>query len=117
MTSRSKRKGTRIENEIVQRHKALGMQAERVPLSGAAGGSYTGDVVITMKRALHGHETSAVPYKNMNLRGEVKARKQGAGFTTLERWLGTNDLLFLKRDRQDPMVVMNWDTYAALIRR
>ena len=115
MTSPSKRKGTRVENEIVQRHKDLGLHAERVPLSGAAGGSYTGDVVITVENELM---TNFGP-KTIKalLRAEVKARKQGAGFTTLERWLGTNDLLFLKRDRQDPMVVMNWDTYRKLIER
>lgn len=104
MTSPSKRKGTRVENEIVQRHKDIGIDAERVPLSGAAGGSYTGDVVIG-------------PTASPPLRAEVKARKAGAGFTTLERWLGTNDLLFLKRDRQTPMVVMTWDTYETLIKR
>jgi hypothetical protein len=29
----------------------------------------------------------------------------GAGFMVMERWLGDNDLVFLRRDRADPMVV------------
>jgi hypothetical protein len=33
---------------------------------------------------------------------EVKARKSGEGFMTLERWLGDADALFLRRDRAEP---------------
>ncbi len=94
----SRLKGSRIEREIVQKHKDIGIFAERVPLSGAAGGSYSGDVVID-----HG------------LRAEVKARSGGSGFQTLERWMGDNDLLFLRRDRSEPMVAMPWTTYQKLI--
>ena len=49
-------------------------------------------------------------------RAEVKARKSGEGFATLEKWLGAADLLFLRRDRQPPMVVMPWSVYARLMR-
>jgi Holliday junction resolvase len=94
----SRIKGSRIEREIVQKHKDIGIFAERVPLSGAAGGSYSGDVVI-----------------DRDLRAEVKARSGGAGFQTLERWMGDNDLLFLRRDRAEPMVAMPWATYEKLI--
>ena len=94
----SRVKGSRIEREIVQKHKDVGVIAERVPLSGAAGGSYSGDVVI-----------------NNDLRAEVKARSGGAGFQVLERWMGDNDLLFLRKDRSEPMVAMPWSTYEKLI--
>ena len=94
----SRVKGSRIEREIVQKHKDVGVIAERVPLSGAAGGSYSGDVVI-----------------NNDLRAEVKARSGGSGFQVLERWLGDNDLLFLRKDRSEPMVAMSWPTYEKLI--
>ncbi len=36
---------------------------------------------------------------------ECKARKNGAGFTTLEGWLGEYDALFLKRNNATPLVV------------
>jgi Holliday junction resolvase len=94
----SRIKGSRIEREIVQKHKDAGVFAERVPLSGAAGGSYSGDVVI-----------------DHDLRAEVKARSGGSGFQTLERWMGDNDLLFLRKDRAEPMVAMPWSTYEKLI--
>jgi len=77
----------------------MGVPAQRVPLSGAAGGRFTGDVWIGDWRA------------------EVKARANGNGFKTLEKWLGENDLLFLRRDRQKPMVVLTWETYAGLIKK
>jgi len=95
--NRSRDKGNRIEREIVNRHLDAGIYAERVPLSGAAGGSFSGDLRIG------------------ELRGEVKARRSGEGFKTLERWLGDNDLLFLRRDRSEPLVVMNWATYQCLM--
>ena len=100
----SRDKGARVEREIVDRHKAMGVHAARVPLSGAAGGRFSGDVDI------HAFGADDAP-----LVGEVKARKDGAGFATLERWLGENDLIFLRRDRTDPMVVLPWSTWARML--
>jgi hypothetical protein len=46
---------------------------------------------------------------------EVKARKDGQGFAQLERWLDTYDLLFLRRNHADPLVVMPWRVWAAML--
>jgi hypothetical protein len=56
----------------------MGVHAERVPLSGAT--HYQGG----------GHDVDIYPYglDAGALVGEVKARKDGAGFVTLKRWLG-----------------------------
>ena len=35
----------------------------------------------------------------------MKARGNGSGFTLLEKWLGDYQVLFLRRDRADPLVV------------
>ncbi len=96
----SRRKGDRIEREIVTLHRELGIPAERVPLSGAAGGSFNGDVVIHLEPPL---------------RAEVKARGDGAGFVTLERWLGQRDALFLRRNHAEPLVVVPWSTWRRLL--
>lgn len=96
----AKRKGDRIEREIVALHRDLGWSAERVPLSGAVGGSFAGDLKIA------GIGTA-----------EVKARAGGEGFVTLERWLGNNDALFLRRDYATPLVVLPWRAYASLLNR
>lgn len=44
MGAASRRKGGRIERELVRLHAETGVHAERVPLSGAAGGSFGGDI-------------------------------------------------------------------------
>ena len=89
---RSRSKGARRERELVQLLVAAGIDAKRVPLSGAVEG-FKGDILLG------------------ELRAEVKARASGEGFKTLERWLAGNDLLFLKRDRAEPLVVMPWTRF------
>ena len=48
---------------------------------------------------------------------EVKSRKDGAGFALIERWLGENDVLFLRRARAAPVVVVPWATWVRLMQR
>jgi len=98
MGMRSRRKGARVEREVVALLREAGIPAERVPLSGAAGGSFTGDVVIADR-----------------WRAEVKARKSGDGFKTLAGWLGSNDLLVLKQNHADPIVVFPWRLAVVLL--
>ncbi len=96
----SRNKGARIEREIVALHRELGITAEKVPLSGACGGSFGGDVIIPGIGTV-----------------EVKSRASGKGWKVIEGWLGDNAALFLRRDRQAPLVVMPWNTYAKLVAR
>jgi Holliday junction resolvase len=84
----SQRKGGRIERELVQLHKDIGVHAERYPLSGAT----------HFRGAGHDIDIYARGKGEAPFVAEVKARKNGAGFTTLESWLGEYDLLFLKRN-------------------
>lgn len=103
MSKASRDKGARREREIVHAHLELGVTARRVPLSGASEG-FPGDVLI----CLAGRQQPLV--------AECKARANGEGFATLERWLGRNDLMFLIRDRAEPMVVLSWATWAGLVK-
>jgi hypothetical protein len=98
-------KGSRIEREIVELHRSNGVPAERVPLSGAA--HYQGD----------GNDVDIYPWgkEEEPLLAEVKARKSGAGFTLLEKWLADFDVLFLRRDRKPPLVVIPWETWLELM--
>ena len=86
-----------MENELVHAHREIGVEARRVPLSGAAVG-YKGDIKVILR--------------DREITGEVKARATGSGFVTLERWLGDNDALFLRRDRAPAMVLLPWETWA-----
>jgi hypothetical protein len=106
--SRSQRdKGARIERDIVDRHKAINVHAERYPLSG--GSRFRGS----------GHDVDLYPFGRdaAPLVAEVKARKNGSGFTLLEKWLGGYGALFLRRNRADPLVVLPWSTWVTLLEK
>ena len=51
------------------------------------------------------------------MNGALKARKNGAGFTTLEKWLGEYDVLALRRNNCEPLILLPWRTWAALLSR
>jgi Holliday junction resolvase len=85
-----RRKGNRLERALVRVLQAHGFAAERVPLSGAVGGLFGGDVVI--------------PTMGRDLCVEVKAR--GDGFRELYSWLAERDVLIVKANRQEPLVVL-----------
>lgn len=104
MSSKSKIKGRNFENAIRDKHLAVGVPCERVPGSGLFGGKLTGDICIPS-------------IDNVEFRGECKKRANGQGFAVLEKWMGDDDIMFLARDRQDPMVVLSWDTYIKLMRK
>ena len=102
-----RRKGVRIEREIIDRHKALGIFAERYPLSGASrfrGSGHDVDIYLFGR-----DEAPAV--------AEVKARRNGSGFATLERWLAEYDALFLRRNNADPLVLLPWRIWTRIIER
>jgi Holliday junction resolvase len=103
--ARHRQKGDRAEREIVDLHKGVGIHAERYPLSGAS--RFRGS----------GHDVDIYPFgrEAAPFVAEVKARKDGQGFAQLERWLDTYDLLFLRRNNADPLVVMPWRVWAAML--
>jgi hypothetical protein len=86
--ARHRRKGDRVERELIQRHKEIGVHAERHPLSGAT--RFRGS----------GHDIDLYPFgrDEAPFVAESKARKSGNGFVQLERWLGEYDPLFLRRN-------------------
>lgn len=105
--AKHRRKGDRIEREVVERHRAINVHAERYPLSGAS--RFRGS----------GHDIDIYVFgrDEAPLVAEVKGRASGAGFVTLEKWLGEYDALFLRRDNADPIVVTPWRVWARLIER
>ena len=80
-----RRKGVEAEREFA---KLIG--GERVPLSGAAGGRYAGDVI------------------GLGMRWECKRRKDG--FKQLYDWLEGKDALAVRADRKPWLVVMPLET-------
>jgi Holliday junction resolvase len=105
--ARHRRKGDRIEREIVEAHRAVDVHAERYPLSGAS----------RFRGSGHDIDIYAFGCDEAPLVAECKARKNGAGFTTLEKWLGEYDALFLRRNNADPLVLLPWRIWARLLGR
>jgi Holliday junction resolvase len=103
----SQRKGGRVEREIVALHKDIGVHAERYPLSGAS----------HFRGAGHDLDIYARGKEEAPFVAEVKARKNGNGFTTLETWLADYDCLFLRRNNADPLVVLPWRVWCSLLQR
>ncbi len=100
MGKASRDKGARREREIVAKHLAIGVYARKV--SG-------------MFKPGHDIEVYCPQSESDPLLCEVKARANGGGFTTIERWLFDHDALFLIRDRQEPLVVLPWAVWARII--
>ena len=99
-------KGRRLETWMVHAFAAVGITAKRQPLSGAYGTSTGNDDLCGDVVAQVGGEP---------MRFECKHRANG--FKTLEGWIEKHDGLLIKRDRQPPMVVLKWDTFAKLAGR
>jgi Holliday junction resolvase len=102
---RSRDKGGREERNLVNRHLGLGIHAERYPLSGAS----------RFRGSGHDLDIYALGRDTAPLVAECKARKSGGGFVQVEKWLGEFDLLFLRRNSADPLVVLPWRVWAALL--
>lgn len=85
-----RRKGVEAEREFAR---LIG--GERVPLSGAAGGRYAGDVI------------------GLGLRWECKRRRDG--FKQLYDWLDGADALAVRADRKPWLVVMPLETLMEIV--
>ena len=86
----SRDKGNRAERAIVKFLQAHGFAAERVPLSGSAGGSYLGDLTV----------------KLLNVSRVVEVKCRADGFRELYKWLQDRDILIVRADRSEPLVVL-----------
>lgn len=98
MGKASRDKGMRFERLVVQAAQDAGIGAERVPLSGAAGGSFMGDITL--------------PVQGVDRRIECKSRKRA--WLDLYGWLPGNYALAIKRDRDDTLVVMRLADFLTL---
>ena len=98
---RSRQKGDRFEREIVARFQDEGFAAERVPLSGAAGGSFSGDITSPL----------------MGVDRKWECKKRADGFRQLYDWIDGNYGLVIAADRRRPMVVLDFEQFLILARQ
>ena len=98
MSRKSKQKGYRTEYNLVKRFQSNGLDAKRQVLSGAL--------------PEHPHD---IKIKNPDLIVEVKARKNGAGFKTLKRWMGSADALIMHEDHEESLVAISLPYFIDLL--
>jgi hypothetical protein len=98
MGKASRDKGAREERALVNRWRAEGISAQRVPLSGGTE-FQKGDVQIS------------------GFIGELKVRQNGGGFKSLYDWLGDNDFLTVKQSGRGRLYVLSEDAMIALAKQ
>lgn len=97
MGKKSKIKGYRVEHNLEKRLNDSGILSKRIPLSGSSW--IKGDIILKIDEK--------------ELLGEVKARKEG--FKEIYRWIDGKDILFLKADYRDYLVVMELEKFLKFI--
>jgi hypothetical protein len=108
MGKAQRQKGNRVEREIAKLLTDAGVPTRRVIGSGAHGK--------IDERLVGDLQIGTLPDGTWTLTGEVKARKDGAGFTTLERWLGDNDVLIMRKNNAPPMVALRWAPFVSMLK-
>ena len=96
----SRGKGANFEREIVNWHKARNVDAERIPLSGAVKGNYSGDLKIGPEQALLAE-------------CKRRARAWQDLYDALDQ--DGSDMLFIRKDRERTLVVLPLETYEAFL--
>ena len=94
----SRRKGANFERFIVNELRAAGIDALRVPLSGSMRG-FKQDVIVRH------------PAGNLTIEAKARAR----GYSFIYQSIEGADLLALKADRQETLVVMRLDQLSRLL--
>lgn len=95
---KSRDKGLRFERELVNRFQEAGFAAERIPLSGATGGSFAGDLTIPI----------------LNVDRLFEAKKRAGGFKMIYDYLKDHYGLFIAQDRAPHLVVLRLDDFLSL---
>ena len=93
-----RQKGNRFECELVNELRAAGLDAHRIPLSGSMRG-FKGDVQIRL-----GGRTLT-----------LEAKSRASGFAFIYKAIQEADILAIKVDRNEPLVVMRLSDAAAIL--
>ncbi len=97
----SRDKRARFERSVVNSLKDHGIAAERVPLSGAAGGSYKDDVY------------AEIPSLNQE-QWKFELKKRADGFKQIYSWIEGSDGLMISADRKETLVVLPFNAFCRL---
>ncbi len=93
-------KGARNEVALVNILKEFGLPAERVPLSGACGGSFGGDISIA---------ATGGPFK-------IEAKLRSDGFRELYKWIDGNHALIVRADRREALAIVRLPDFITMFK-
>jgi Holliday junction resolvase len=96
---RSRDKGARFEREVVNTFQAEGIVAERVPLSGAAGGKYIGDISVPV----------------MGVDRTLECKKRADGFKEIYAWKADHYGVVIAADRKPALMVVTLEAFIDLV--
>jgi len=96
---KSKDKGYRHENQTAKRWRAKGLDCVRMPLSGALGGQWAGD----LRATICGRELV------------IQLKALADGWKGIYSAIRNHDCLIIKADHEDPLVVMPEALFLSLI--
>lgn len=96
-----RQKGDRFERELVHKFQEEGFAAERIPLSGAMRGKFGGRDV-------------SVPILGADW--SIEAKHHENGFTSIYEWIDPVDILALRRNHCEPLIILRLDKFVDLIK-
>lgn len=96
----AKRKGSAFEREVVALLQEYGIAAEKIPLSGAVGGSFAGDVTCPVRGADR----------------LLECKRWKGGFKTINKFLEGNYALVTRDDRCEALVTLRLKDFAELVK-
>lgn len=102
-----RQKGDRFERECVNFLLEHGVMAERVPLSGSAGGSFSADINVSL--TTQGDDLLKTYAKH---KFECKMRQRA--WSELYKWLKDNFGLFIRCNNQEALVVLRLQDFVKL---
>lgn len=99
MGNPQRQKGDRFERVVVDMFNSAGQPAQRVPLSGAAGGHFAGDI----KTEWLGQPKT------------LECKKRADGFKEIYKWLDDHDGLVIAADRKQPIICLPLDNFLDIL--
>lgn len=101
MPNRQKEKGTRGERELQRYLDSRGIEAKRIPLSGAVRG-FEGDLAVEF-------DVFPMSLDEQKLTGKWEIKRMAQGFKKIYGWLKDNKVVAFRGDRQEWLVTMKLD--------
>jgi len=101
MPNRSKEKGARFEREVLALLLASGIDAEKVPLSGAVlGGSFEGDIIALVR----------------GVKRKLECKRRARGCSTYYGYMQNAWAVCMRDDRSEPLMMMRLADFIELLK-